>query len=90
MLTENDFALGLLGDPQHTRDGRDRFRYIVARGFREEARACRANGRPDRAGLCGYIASRLDVGLPPSKRAIRKAALEVEVVRTALVDGQPA
>ena len=88
-MTDNQFSLGLLADPAHTQDGRDRLRYIVADALRERAKERQAEGRPDVAGRLRWAAGRLDAGLPITKRVMRKLRADVEAVRARLVDGEP-
>lgn len=87
-MDNNEFNLGLIGDPLHTADGKTQIRYIVADGFELIAKELRAEGRPDKAARLQWIAGELNTGGRPTKRVMSKCSKEIEVVRGRLVDGK--
>jgi hypothetical protein len=86
-MTDNEFTLGLLADPMHTKDGSNRIRYIIADALSKKAGECRKAGRPDKCGVLNAAASALNGGKPVPKGVKAKARKEIEEVRAALVDG---
>ena len=89
-MTDNEFGLTLIGQgerPIGTGRSQTRLRYIVADAFDERAAERRAEGRPDKAGLCQHIAAKIRYGGCPSKRVKGKAESDIAIVRSRVVDG---
>ncbi len=88
-MTENEFEWALLGEGTITPGvpPDKRVKYVIADALYARAAERQRAFRPDKAGLLRYIADRIRAGQDPSKKSMRKASADIEVVRTWLVDG---
>jgi hypothetical protein len=63
-------------------------RYIVADAISVQAKAARAAGRMDKAGVLKTIATKIHGGYMPSKSTVTKVAKELAAVKKRIVDGK--
>lgn len=84
-MTNNEFNLGLIAEPTHTKDGKTRLRYLVADAIEKMAKELRKE-RPDKAARLQWIAGRLNSGQPPTKKVLNKCRKDIEIIRSRIVD----